>query len=194
MTSETKNYTDEESEFIFASVFIGSPIPKELASNAILRGISCEGRVVRWLSAYIVPGHYELLRADPCKSWHEASAQSYFLDGIVSRVAFSFYEYCKNLCSGEGEPFLAHMSLLFDGADVLIRPFPGNFRTQAETWIEERTGLRVFFGSVKTQLLRRLRYARRNRDSKCAAASIQFNDGETRELYLPLPIQIGRKS
>ena len=143
MTSETKNYTDEEIKFVFTSVVSGSPIPKDLPSNAIHRGISRECRVVRWISAYIAPELYERLRADPCKSWPDASAQSYFLAGIESRVAFSFYEYCKHLCSGEGGPFLAHMSLQFDGADVLIRPFPGNFRTKAETWIEERTGFRV---------------------------------------------------
>ena len=93
MTSETKKYyIVAESKFIFTSVLSGSAIPKELESNAILRGISREGRVVRWLSTYIAPQLYESLRADPFKSRHEASEQSYFLAGIESRVAFSFYE------------------------------------------------------------------------------------------------------
>ena len=114
-----------------------------METNAILIGISREGRVVRWLSAYIIPELYQRLRADPCKSWNEAIAQSYFLAGIESRATVAFYEYCKNLCSGEWDPYLAHMSLQFDGSDVLVRPFPGNFRAQAETWIEDRTGFRV---------------------------------------------------
>ena len=143
LTSATKTYTDVESKYIFSSVFSGSATPKELANNAILRGISREGRVVRRLSAYIIPELYELLRADTYKSWPEARAQSYFLAGIESRMTFAFYEYCKNLCSGEGELYLAHMGLQFDGADVLVRPFPDNFRSQAETWIQKRTGFRV---------------------------------------------------
>ena len=144
LTTETKQkITDVECKYIFTSVFSGSNIPKEFATSDILRGISREGRVFRWLSASVLPELYGLLRADPEKSWPEASAQSYFLAGIESRVTYSFYEYCKNLCSGEGARCLTHMSLQFDGADVAISPFPDNFRSQAETWIEERTGFRV---------------------------------------------------
>ena len=144
LTTDTKQkLTDVECKYIFTSVFSGSTVPKEFATNDILRGIYREGRVIRWLSASVLPELYGRLCADPEKPWPEASAQSYFLAGIESRVIYSFYEYCKNLCSFDGGPYLTHMSLQFDGADVMIRPFPDNFRPQAETWIEERTGFRV---------------------------------------------------
>ena len=58
-------------------------------------------------------------------------------------MTFAFYEYCKNLCSGDGGADLLHMSLQFDGADVLIRPFPDNFRSMDERWIEQNTGFQV---------------------------------------------------
>ena len=38
---------------------------------------------------------------------------------------------------------MAHVSLQFDGADVLIRHFPEDSRSQAEAWIEKETGFRV---------------------------------------------------
>ena len=83
----------------------------------------------------MLPELYERLRIDPCNPWPEASAQSYYLDGIESRAKFAFYEYCKNLCTGDGGPELLRASLQFDGSDVLIRPFPDYFRSRAERWI-----------------------------------------------------------
>ena len=155
LNSEKKTYSDSECKYIFTSVFCGSSMPKDFETNALLRGISREGRVCRWLSVCVIPDVYERLQQDPCKHWPEASAQSYFLAGIEARVMFAFYQFCKNICEGEGGPSLSHMSLQFDGADVAILPFPDDFRDSAERWILDTTGFRVnlvekrhkFFGS-----------------------------------------------
>lgn len=33
-------------------------------------------------------------------------------------MAFAFYDYCENLRSGGGDPYIPHMGLQFDGTDV----------------------------------------------------------------------------
>ena len=38
---------------------------------------------------------------------------------------------------------MAHVSLQFGGADVLLRSPPEDFRSRAEAWIEKETGFRV---------------------------------------------------
>ena len=91
----------------------------------------------------MIPELYERLRIDPCKPWPEAIAQSYFQADIESRATFAFYEYCKNLRTGDGCPELLHMILQFDGSDVSIRPFPDNFRSIDERWVEQSTGFRA---------------------------------------------------
>ena len=66
LNSEKKTYSDSECKFICTSVFCGSTIPKDLETNALIRGISREGRVCRWLSICVIPDVYELLQHDPC--------------------------------------------------------------------------------------------------------------------------------
>ena len=66
------------------------------------------------------------------------------LSSIEARVMYAFYDYCKkNYCCGEWGSELALLSLQFDGADVLLRPFRDDFGPRAEAWIEGETGFRV---------------------------------------------------
>ena len=74
LTSEKETYADAECKFIFTSVFCGSDIPNDLEANALLMGISREGRVCRWLSVCVIPEVYERLQRDPCKPRPEAGA------------------------------------------------------------------------------------------------------------------------
>ena len=91
----------------------------------------------------MIPEVYGRLRCDPCKSWLEARAQSYFLAGIESRATYAFRQFCKNRRSGKWGSFLSHMIQQFDGADLMIRPFPGDFRSSAGRRIEDKTGFRA---------------------------------------------------
>ena len=76
----------------------------------------------------MIPGLYEMLTADGKKKWSEASAQSYFLAGVESRILEAFREYCKFICRSGQAASLEHISLQFDGADVLINPMPDDFK------------------------------------------------------------------
>ena len=118
-------------------------MPKDLETNALIRGISREGRICRWQSVRVIPEVYERLQHDPCKPWPDAIAQSYYLAGIAAMVMFAFYQFCKNLCGSEGGPVLSNMSLQFGGSDVVVLPHPGNFRDSPERWILGKAGFRV---------------------------------------------------
>ena len=77
------------------------------------------------------------------EKWPEASAQSYFLDGVESRILEALYERCKFICrSGQGAK-LDHISLQFDGAYLLMSPMPDDFKKSAEEAIYRKTGFKV---------------------------------------------------
>ena len=117
--------------------------PMSSSRTSYLAVYRARGGALRWISSYIPPELYDRLRSDPCKKWPEASDLSYFLDGVESRATFAFYEYCADLCIGDGGPEPLHMSLQFDGDDLSTRPFPDNFRSLSERRVEDRTGPRV---------------------------------------------------
>ena len=117
LKSETKTYPDAECEFIFTLVFCKPSIPEDLEANVSIVGISREGRGCRWLSAYMLPEVDARLRCGPCKSRHEASAQSHILAGVESRATFDLYQFCKNLRGGEGSP--SYRTLACNSTDLM---------------------------------------------------------------------------
>ena len=125
------------------AVFNGGAIEDKYVDNAHLKNISREGRVMRWMATHMIPDVYEKLDIEGKKNWAEASAQSYFLAGVESRVLEALVEHCESLCTGGSGRVLDHISLQFDGAEISMRPFPMDFKCSAEKFISEKTGFKV---------------------------------------------------
>ena len=91
----------------------------------------------------MITGLYEMLTSDGGGKWSDASAQSYFLDGVESRILAAFYERCKFLrISGQGD-MIGHISLQFGGSDVLISQMPADFKKSADDAIYRKTDFKV---------------------------------------------------
>ena len=84
-----------------------------------------------------------MLTSDGEKKWSEASAHPYFLAGVESRILEAFREYCKFICRSGQSSRLEHISLQFDGADVMISPMPDDFEKSAEDAIYRKKDFKV---------------------------------------------------
>ena len=141
--NESSSLSDDECKQLCNAVFNGEAVEDAYMSNNYLRNISREGRAMRWIAGTLIPDVYEKLTADAKKGWAEASAQSYLIAGVEARVLGALAGHCNYLCRGGQDYALDHISLQFDGADILMRPFPPNFKTGAEEAIKARTGYDV---------------------------------------------------
>ena len=140
---EYGNLSNGECEKLRNAVFNGGTIDGIYMSSAYLRNISREGRSTRWMASYPIPDVYGKLTAGEKKGWAEASAQSYLLAGVAARVLEALADHCMYLCrSGKGCA-LEHMGLQFGGDDVIMKPFPANFKESAKEEIATRTGYKV---------------------------------------------------
>ena len=75
------------------------------------------------MASSTIPDIYAKLAADEKQRWGEASAVSYFLEGIESRVIEALSEYCTRVSREyEGRRELRHLSLQFNGAEIWIDP------------------------------------------------------------------------
>ena len=86
---------------------------------------------------------YDRLVGEEKKKWAEGSAQSYFLARIEARVLDSFASHCVEICKPVSGRVLEHLSLQFDGAEVLMDSFPPDFKVSAEDAIARDTGFIV---------------------------------------------------
>ena len=141
--NENSNLSDDECKQLCNAVFNGEKVDDAYMSNSYVRNISREGRAMRWIAGNLMSDVYDKLTADAKKGWAEASAQSYLIAGVEARVLGALADHCNYLCRSGQDCALDHISLQFDGADILMRPFPPNFKTGAEEAIKTRTGYEV---------------------------------------------------
>ena len=118
------------------SVFLGTAVPPHHAKNETLQGISREGRFMRWLATSFQPDLYAKLCADTDRKWPESSAHAFLLQRIEARILHCL----RNFASSHK---LHHISLQFDGADIMISPPPPNFREDAQLYIFRQCGYNV---------------------------------------------------
>ena len=62
---------------------------------------------------------------------------------MEARALNALAESFVSLCGSGGSSVLDHLSLQFDGADILMKPFPSGFKASAESAIKERTGYKI---------------------------------------------------
>ena len=86
---------------------------------------------------------YDRLVGEEKKKWADGSAQSYFPARIEARVMDSFASHCVEICKPGSGRVLEHISLQFDGAEVLMDSFPPDFKGSAERAIARDTGFSV---------------------------------------------------
>ena len=67
-------------------------------------------------------------------------AQSYFLAGIESRVLEIFMMFCMGCSTGDAVSAVEHMSLQYDGSEVLMPQPPDNSTSLAQDAIFCRIG------------------------------------------------------
>ena len=134
---------DADCKRLFNAVFNGGAIEEKYTNNAYVQDMSREGRVMRWLATYMIPDLYTKLDVEGRKNWTEASAQSYFLAGVEARVLEALVEHCVHICSNGAGRVMDHISLQFDGAEVVMRPFPADFKSSSEIYIAKKTGFTV---------------------------------------------------
>ena len=77
------------------------------------------------------------------EKWAESSVASHFLAGIEPVVLSSLAEHCRALCAEWNTRNLLHLSLQFDGAEILLNPYPVDSKSSPGAAIRDKSGFEV---------------------------------------------------
>ena len=127
------------------------------------------------MACHLLSDVYDKLTTDKKNARGGSSAQSYLHSGVGSRALYALAAHCVYNCGVGEDSVLEHLSMQFDGSDILTTPFPSGRAAMAGPEISERAwytgdlfwGLRAFPStmqyawkqqSVDTPRLRRHRF------------------------------------
>ena len=88
-----------------------------------MKDLSREVRAMRWIATPVIPEVYAALMADE-KKWAASSDAAHFLAGIESSAISSLVDPCRALSAEGNTGNLLHLSLQFDGAEILLNRIP----------------------------------------------------------------------